>query len=159
MSTFQNQNQFTQTPVLGMVDMTVNPAIISVKIDPASVSTVLQSGQGFKIKDVAANEIIVDVVANATEEVFGVSIYNPRKNLYNPGDTIELALSGSVVYLEASAAIARGAKVQLTPATPSVQTLVAGTNAQLGISLDKPAAAATLCRILIKPLDINQANY
>ena len=150
MSTFQNQNQFAQTPLLGMLDMTVNPAIMSVKINPASTAAVLQSGQGFKIVDIAGTEIIVDQITAATDVVFGVSIYNPRKNLYVAGDTIEIATRGSVIYLETSAAIARGANVQMDYTGPTVATR-ASTNYRIGKCLDKPAAANVLARILIDP--------
>lgn len=159
MSTYQNQNQFAQTPVLGQVDMTVNPNIKSVKIDPASTSVKLQVGQAMKLVDTAGVEIIVDEAA-ITDQAYGVIIYNPRKNLYAAGDTVELACRGSVVYLEASAAIARGARVQNTPTGPTVSTLTAyAVNCQIGISLDKPAAAATLTRVEIDPKDPNESAY
>lgn len=158
MSTFQNQNQFVQSPVLGQVDFTVNPNIKSAKINPASVATVLQSGQWFKIVDVAGNEVIVDVAA-ITDVPYGVAIYNPRKNLYSPGDTIELGCAGTVVYLEASAAIARGAQVQNDPTGPTVATLAGAVNAAVGLCLDKPGAASTLARIEVRPLDNKVATY
>lgn len=159
MSTFQNSNQFAQTPVLGQVDMTVNPNIKSAKIDPASTSTKLQAGQFVKLVDVAGTEIIVDECA-VTAKAYGVIIYNPRKNIYAAGDTVEIACEGSVVYLEASAAIARGAKVQNTPAGPTVQTLTSlATNCMVGICLDKPTAGATLTRIEVGPQDPNLSAY
>lgn len=157
MSLTQNLNQFAQTPLLGEVDFTVNPNIKSVKIDPSSVATVLQVGQWFKLVNVAGPEIIVDVAA-ATDVPYGVAIYNPRKNLFAAGDTIELGCAGTVVYLEASAAIARGANVQNDPTGPTVATLAAS-NAKVGISLDKPAANHDLTRVEVAPADYNQATY
>lgn len=153
MSTFLNQNQFTQTPVLGQVDFTVSPNIKSVKINPNTVATVLQSGQAFKIVDVAGPEIIVDVAA-VTEVAYGVAIYNPKKNLYTAGQTIELGCAGTVIYLEASEAIARGASVSNDPTGPTVATVNPATEATLGECLDKPTAAATLARIEIRPAAI-----
>ena len=150
MSTFQNQNQFSQTPVLGQVDLTYSPNIKSVKIDPASTSLYLQAGQAFKIVDVAGPEIIVDAVSALTDTPYGVAIYSPKKNLFAPGQTIELACDGTVVYLEASAAAARGASAQLLFSGPTVATLVSPTNGKIGQFLDKPAAAATLVRVQIK---------
>jgi hypothetical protein len=153
MSTYLNQNQFTQTPVLGQVDFTVSPNIKSVKINPSSVATVLQSGQAFKIVDVAGPEIIVDVAA-ITDVAYGVAIYNPKKNLFTAGQTIELGCVGTVIYLEASAAIARGAGVALDPTGPTVATVDTATQATIGECLDKPTAAATLARIEIRPSSI-----
>jgi hypothetical protein len=158
-STFQNQNQFAQTPVLGQLDFTVNPNIKSAKIDPASIATVLQAGQAMKLVDVAGTEVIVDVAA-VTDKAYGVIPYNPRKNLYAAGDTIDLACKGSVVYLETSAAIARGAKVQLDPTGPTVATLTSlATNCQIGQCLDKPTAANVLTRVEIDPQDANLSAY
>lgn len=153
MSTFLNQNQFAQTPVLGQVDFTVSPNIKSVKINPSSVATVLQAGQAFKLVDVAGPEIIVDVAA-ITDLAYGVAIYNPKKNLFTAGQTIELGCAGTVVYLEASAAIARGAGVSLDPTGPTVATVNPATQATIGECLDKPTAAATLARIEIRPVAI-----
>lgn len=159
MSTYQNQNQFAQTPVLGQVDMTSAVNIKSVRINPASSSTVLTAGQFLKIVDVAGTEIVVDEAA-VTEKSYGCIVYNPRKNTYLKGDIVEIACKGTVVYLEASAAIARGAKVQNTPAAPTVQTLASlATNCQVGICLDKPTGAAELARVEIDPQAANLSAY
>lgn len=149
MATFQNQNQFAQTPVLGQVDLTgFGNNVFPAKINPASVG-LLQVGQAFKIVDVAGSEIIVDVAAIG-EMAIGVLIYNPKKSVYVAGDTVDLAGAGTVVYLEASAAVARGANVQQDPTAVTVATRTS-TNFRLGKMLDKPTAAATLCRVLIQP--------
>ena len=152
MSTFQNQNQFAQTPLLGQVDMIAGPNnVLSVRIDPASVATQaqLQAGSPMKIVDTVGTDIIVDAAA-ITDLSLGVIVYNPRKNLYAAGDVVEVAARGSVVYLETSAAIARGANVQAATATGLIATR-ASTNFRVGKVLDKPAAANVLARVLIDP--------
>lgn len=160
MSLVQNQNQFAQTALLGQVTLAPSPAIIPVKIYIGSVATKLQAGQAVKLVDQAGPEIQVDEVDNDSTLPFGVIIYNPRKNTYAAGDTVEIALAGSVVYMETSAAIARGAKVQLDPTGPTVSTLTdLPNNCQLGICLDKPTGSGQLARILIQPLDPNLSAY
>ena len=160
MSTFQNQNQFKPTPMLGSVDMTANPNIKSARLNPASVATVLTAGTPVKLVDVAGTEVIVDACADVTEKAYGVIIYDLRKSTFVKGDTVDIACRGSVVYLETSAAIARGAKVQCAPAGPTVATLASlGTNVMLGTCLDKPAAANVLARIEIDPQDANLSAY
>lgn len=152
MSTYQNQNQFAQTPLLGQVDLVSGPNnVFAARIDPSSTATAaqLQAGVPFKIVDVQGNDIIVDVAA-ITEQAIGVMIYNPRKNQYAAGDIIELAGRGSVVYLETSAAIARGANVQAATATGLIATRTS-TNFRVGKVLDKPTAANVLARVLIDP--------
>jgi hypothetical protein len=151
-STYQNQNQFGQTPVLGQVDLIAGPNnVISVKIDPASTATQAQlsAGSPMKIVDVAGSEIIVDSAA-ITDRAIGVILYNPRKQLYAAGDTVEIGCRGTVVYLETSAAIARGAAVQAATATGLVATRTS-TNSRLGYALDKPAVANVLTRVEINP--------
>lgn len=160
MSLTQNQNQFAQTALLGQVTMAPNPSIIPVKIYIGSVATKLQAGQAVKLVDQAGPEIQVDEVDDDSTLPFGVIIYNPRKNTYAAGDTLEIALAGSVVYLETSAAIARGAKVMIDPTGPTVSTLTGlPTNCELGICLDKPTASGQLARILLNPLDPNLSAY
>jgi len=153
MATYQNQNQFQQTPLLGQVDLTVNPSIISAKVYGSSSSTKLQAGQAVKLVDQAGAEIIVDEAALG-DIAIGIIPYNPRKSLYVAGDTVEVATRGSVVYLETSAAIARGAKVALDPSGPTIATR-SSTYSRVGIVLDKPAAANVLARVLIDPADQN----
>lgn len=152
MSTFQNQNQFAQTPLLGQVDLISGPNnIFSARIDPASTATQaqLQAGCAMRIVDIQGNEIIVDTCA-ITALADGVIIYNPRKNQYAAGDVLELAGEGSVVYMETSAAIARGARVQAASATSLIATR-ASTNYSIGKCLDKPTAANVLARVRISP--------
>lgn len=152
MATYQNQNQFAQTPLLGQVDLGSGPNnVISARIDPASTATAAQrqAGVPYKIVDVQGNDIIVDVAA-ITESALGVIVYNPRKNQYDVGDIVELACRGSVVYMETSAAIARGANVQAATATGLVATRTS-TNHRVGKMLDKPTAANVLARVLIDP--------
>lgn len=160
MSLTQNQNQFVQTALLGQVTMAPNPSILPAKIYISSVATKLQAGQGVALVNQAGAEITVDQATDTTTECFGVIIYNPRKNTYSAGDTIEVALNGSVVYMETSAAIARGAKVMLDPSGPTVSTLTGlPTNAMLGICLDKPTASGQLARILLRAADPNLSAY
>lgn len=158
MSQVQNLNQFAQTPVVGQQDQTVNNNIKVVQIDPASESTKpLVAGQAFKLVDVAGEVPVVDVAA-ITDEIYGVAVHNMRRDTFAKGDYIELACAGSVLYLEASAAVARGAKVQNNPDTPAVATLVAGTNASIGIMLDKLTAAG-IGRVEIAPENVDESNY
>lgn len=157
MSLVQNQNQFAQTALLGQVTLAPSPAIIPVKIYIGSVATKLQAGQAVKIVNQAGPEIQVDEVDNDSTEAFGVIIYNPRKNTYVAGDTVELACSGSVITLQSSAAIARGANVSQTAASagndPLITTSVA-TNFVLGQALEKAAGANALIRVLVNPLQV-----
>ena len=151
-----NQNQFAQTPVLGQVSMVVNPDVVPVRLNPSSTA-VLQAGSAVKLITGTANEILVDACSGPTDgPVFGVILYNLRKNLYSAGDNAEVACNGSYIFLEASAAVARGVKVVTTAATagadPTVATVsVPSTQYVTGVAVDTAAGAGSLFRVKIAP--------
>lgn len=156
----QNMNQFVQTPMVGSVDLTVFPNILAVRINPAYVVATypLVAGQFFKIVDVAGEIPIVEPAA-VTERADGCAIHTQKRDSFLPGDVIDLACVGSVVFLESSAAIAGGAKVQNTPTGPNVQTLASlATNCQVGKVITKSAAAG-IVRVQIDPQDPNLSAY
>lgn len=148
MSTVQNLNQFAQTPGLGSPDLAYNFNTKSVQIDPDSVATKLQVGQAVKLVAGASPTIRVDEAASA-DQAFGVIIASLKKNTYAAGDTVEVACRGNVLYLEAAAAITRGALVENVPAGPTVQTKAAG--AVLGVALDQASGPGQLIRVEIAP--------
>lgn len=148
MSAVLNPNQFAQTPVVGAPDLAFNFNTKSVLIDPESVATKLVAGQAVKLVAGAVPQILVDQAASA-DKPFGVIIFSLKKNTYTKGQTVEVACKGNVVYLEAAAAITRGATVENVPTGPTVQTKASG--AQLGIALDQASAAGDIIRVEIDP--------
>lgn len=155
----QNMNQFAQTPMVGSVDLTVFPNIKAVRINPAYAGGApLVAGQFFKLVDVAGEIPVVEPAA-VTERAYGCAIHTLKRDTFLAGDVIDLACAGSVVFLESSAAIAGGAKVQNTTAGPNVQTLASlATNCQVGVNLTKNAAAG-IVRVEIDPQDPNLSAY
>lgn len=150
-----NQNQFAQTPVLGQVSQLPNPNIFPAQIDPADTATVITAGTAVKLSNVAGTQIVVLVCAAVTDgPVFGVIVYNMRKNTYAAGDTVEVAGVNSVITLKSSAAIARGANVSQTAPSagndPLITTSVV-TNYVLGQALEKASGANQLIRVLVNP--------
>lgn len=151
-----NQNQFAQTPMLGQVSMIPNPSIVSAQFNPSS-SAVLQNGSAVKLITGTSAGLLIDAVSGPTDgPVFGTVIYNLRKNLYNPGDVVEVATAGSYTFLETSAAVVRGAKVTSTAATtgndPTVATVSsASTQYVTGVAVDTATGAGQLIRVDIAP--------
>jgi hypothetical protein len=155
----QNQNQTFMAPIIGMVDLAVPPNTKTVLLDPASTNVYVQAGSPVKLVAKATKgQIVVDVCTGPTDgPVFGIVLYNPRKNTYAAGDLMEVGCSGTVVFLESSTAVNRGTHVNSTAATssadPLVTTVANNTDYQVGIALDQTAAANDLIRIEVRPSD------
>lgn len=151
MSSFQKQNQFAQTPLLGQPDLSYSFNTKSVMIDPESVATALQVGQALKLVAGATPMILADQ-AGSTEQAYGVIASVNKKNTYKAGDVVEIACKGNVLYLEAAAPILRNAVVENVPAAsggPQIQTKASG--ARLGVAIDQASAAGDLIRVEIDP--------
>jgi hypothetical protein len=157
----QNLNQFAQTAIVGQQDLTVNNNIIPARIYASSSGgALLVAGNAFKLVDQVGEMPIIDLVTGVTDTPYCVAIHQMKNDTFTAGQVIDVALSGSVVYMQASAAIARGVRVQIDPTGPTVATLTSlGTNASLGVCIDKPSAAGAMCRIQINPADPNQSAY
>jgi len=143
----QSVNQFEQSPEKGMLSEAINYNQFNVKIDPASIATLI-GGAPVKIVDVAGNQIIVDLADDASDDVFGFLPLGIRKNSFVAGDLYQVAINLSVMFMEASAAIARGADLEIVPTGVKVVTKTTGTS--IGRALDKATADGDLIRVLIK---------
>ena len=157
----QNLNQFGQTAIIGQPDWSVNQNIVPVKIYASSSGgALLVAGNAFKLKDTTGDMPVVDLVTGVTDTAWGVAIHNMQGDTFVAGQVIELALAGSTIFLQASAATTRGNKLQLDPAGPTVANLASlGTNASIGTGIDKAAAANDVIRVYIGPADPNLSAY
>lgn len=142
-----NSNQFALEPVQGEVDMTVQGQVVSAQVY-ASESANLVAGQAVKLRDDASGIPTVTACTANTDLVFGFVVRNPKDIDYAPGDRLEVALAGALVYMTAGAAIARGAAVEQVFSTKKVITS-AGLNPTVGMAFDKAAADGDLIRVLI----------
>lgn len=141
-------NQFSQSAVKGLVDLQLSkntfPCVVK-----SDESTPLVPGQGVKIADVAGGAIVVTALTADTDKVFGYVAYNLKDSSFAAGSFVEVASGLAVMYLEASAAIARGAEVMPVITGSKVATATAGKSIA-GHALDKAAADGDLIRVLIK---------
>lgn len=152
----QNMNQFSQTPILGAVDLNPSPDVVSAQILPSSSATAIQVGSAVKLVTGTSGAILVDVQTGPTDAtVFGVIPYNERKNLYKAGDLIEVARGGTYMYMLSGAAVVRGTKVSITAATttadPTVATDTTSGHFVVGTAVDEATAAGQLIRVAINP--------
>jgi len=147
----QLSNQFLQTNEKGALDLAKNANLFDCRIDPLSAQTVLTGiggGAPLKIVDVAGERIVVDLAILATDDIFGFLPLEVKRNEFLAGSLIRCAINLSVMVMEASAAIARGADLEIVPTGVKVATKAAGTS--IGRALDKATADGDLIRVLIK---------
>lgn len=146
----QNQNQFTQAPTTGMIDQrypyNTTPAQIS-----TSVTALLPPGTVVKMVDteVSSNQVfIVTPVTAITDDAIGVINYDMKTAYFSGGYMCELSQGGNVVYMIATAAIARGAKVQVDLLTGGgVKTATGVATNVIGWAFDKATAAGQQIRV------------
>lgn len=139
-------NQFQQSVIKGMVDQRVAANVITCQYDKAG-SGDLVPGQLVKLGTAAGESIIVVPSAADTDVHFGVVTYNSMKAAVKPGQFLEVASAGSVVYVEAGAALARGARVAWA-ADAKVVAAGAG-DVVAGTLLDNAAASGSLVRMMV----------
>ena len=147
----QLSNQFGLTTEKGTLDQAINFNILPCKINSASVADFSNSNAvAVKLVDVAGDAIIVDKATAITDKIFGFIPYSTKTNSLVAGDYVRIVLTGSVMRMEASAAIARGADLEINLTGDKVATQATGTS--IGTALDKVSADGDLVRVLIKTL-------
>lgn len=150
----QTMNQLTQTAVKGQVDLHHGGNAISVVSDISQVADMVP-GQAVSLVDGTSKIMSVAAVANSTTKCHGVILRNLQKSSFSTHDSFEIGINGAVVFMEASAAIARGAKVAYVATGEKVAAAIA-TNVVLGIALDKAAADGDLIRVMIAPMAVTE---
>jgi hypothetical protein len=144
-----NSNQFRQTTDVGYVDLQNSTENILSCVHLAGQSTPLVAGQAVKLAD---NYTHIPSVQASTiaETAWGVVVRSLKNKDFPASKPLEIARAGVTMFMQASAAIARGANVQYDPATNKVATK-ASTNGILGQALDKAAADGDIIRVTINP--------
>lgn len=111
----QNPNQFQQAPALGQVDQAYSYNSVVCQID-ASEDETLVAGQAVKFTNSAGKVPQVEACDAASDQCVGFINYNIKNRSFVAGDYCEISQDGNVIYLIATAAIARGAKLTSLPA-------------------------------------------
>lgn len=116
-----NLNQFGITDEKGIVVTAKNTR-------DCKAAEPLKAGDFVKIKDVASPITVVEKVTANTDDVFGVVSYDTaRRNGCEAGDIVNIAYDYSIVKMEANAAIAAGADVEVVVNGMKVATHANGT--------------------------------
>lgn len=142
-----NINQFGISANKGCLDLHKNSNTIACVVD-SSQSTALVPGQCVTIVDSAGGSPKVIAQAADTGITFGVVNFSVKDASFAAGSAVEISMDHNVIYMEASAAIARGAKVMPVITGSKVATATTG-KPVMGIALDKAAADGDLIRVMI----------
>jgi hypothetical protein len=142
-----NINQFQQSVAKGMLDLKHGSTnVLACQINSGSAGG-LVAGQAMKIVNVVGG--IPDIIecTAATDDVFGVIAYDIKDTTFNAGDKVEVAFdTGTIIYMQASAAIAANAKLMYVVSGQQVATATTG-NTLIGRALDEATAAGQLIRV------------
>ncbi len=146
-----NPNSFTQSTIVGMIDMRFPYNTMSVQIDVGQASA-LYPGAAVKMVDSSGGVPKVEGCDAASDEVLGFINFDIKTIAFAAGDMCEISMAGNVVYLYATAAIARGVQVVLDLSTNGGVKAAAGETGSkiVGWALDKAAAAGALIRVVLK---------
>lgn len=143
-----NPNQFKQITIQGEVDLLVEQNVIQCQVD-SSQATALVPGQAVTMVDSAGGVPKVIAASANTDDVFGFVNYVRKDATYPALSKVEISMfRGNVMYMTASAAIARNAKVMIVVASTKVATATSGKTI-VGRALDKATADGDLIRVLI----------
>lgn len=143
-----NVNQFAVQQIKGVLDLAYNTTVITCTVK-SDEGTALVPGQAVKLVDSAAPSPVVTTATVNTDDVFGFVVYNPKINAFAANQQVDIAvMGGTVMVMEASAAIARWAPVSIVVTGQKVVT-ASGALVVVGRALDKAAADADLIRVWI----------
>lgn len=145
-------NQFVQAPFLGMLDLRFNAQTMAAEIDSSEAGEIV-AGQAVKIVDSAGGIPKVIKCAADSDEVFGFVNYDIKSKKYVALDKCEISQAGNVMYLQATGAIARGARVTLdVTSIGGVAELVGSSGDRIvGFALDKASGGQLLRVKLLNP--------
>jgi hypothetical protein len=141
-----NQNQFGMTTTKGTL---ISGKSMTVEFYSATATDTITPGEFVKLVSTTTGLVTkASVGSAATDAYFGVVLSNPLKEAYAVGEKMEIAMMGSLVILEASAAITAGASLQYAYDTKKAATHTAS-NTVVGIAMENAAADASLFRALV----------
>lgn len=144
-----NPNQFTQIPVAGQVDLLYGPSnVIGVAVSASATGAQypIVAGQGVKIENSAGGIPKILPLTSVTDPVFGFVVFDIKNINRLQGNNLSLARPGTLIYLPASGAIARGANVQYNYLTGNVEP-AGGVNPTCGLAYDAAVNAGDLIRV------------
>lgn len=146
-----SQNQFEETPYLGVVDLRYSPMTVSVQID-ATQATPLYPGAAVKVVPGTQRGIPSVVGASAdSDEIMGFINFDVKSQNFPAGARAEISMGGNVIYLYATGAITQMSRVTLDLVTNGgvAQSVPSSGNKIVGIAYDGATGPGQLIRVLL----------
>jgi hypothetical protein len=151
-----SQNQFAQSPLVGVVDLKVGPTnVVAAQVD-VSVSSQIYPGQSVKIVPNTVGGILrVAPCAANSDACIGFAIFNIKdiqyaNGLASSGQNLEVALWGSVIWCYATGAITQGQRACLDVSYVGGVQATGNSATVVGMAFDG-AASAGLIRVMLLP--------
>lgn len=148
-----SQNQFAQTPFVGVVDLSIGSTnVIACQIDVSAGTNVYTPGQFVKIVANTSGGLPKVIGCSAkNDHAFGAIRFNVKDINYGAGQNCEVAMFGTVIWLYATGAITQFAEVCLDTTSNAGVQATGNTATIVGTAIDGAAAAATLIRVMLVP--------
>lgn len=143
-----NQNQFEQAPFLGQLDLGYSYNTVSAIVDNGVVGS-FKAGQAVKYTQDDTGVPSVEPVAANTDITAGFVNYDIKSKVFIAGSRCEISQRGNVMYLIATAAIARGAQLMVDVLTPGGVITVTTGKPIIGWALDPATAPGQFIRVEI----------
>lgn len=145
------QNQFAQSPIVGVIDLSLGSQnLVAAQVD-ASVTSQIYPGQAVKIVANTVGGILkVAPIAAKGDAAFGFVRFNIKDLVYTAGMNLEVAMFGSVIWCMATGAITQMAEVCIDPTYIGGVQATGNTATYIGWAIDG-AASAGLIRVMLLP--------
>lgn len=147
MAISNQMNQFAMSSLKASIAKGSNPFTLSVVIDPDETASLIP-GDFVKVSGEVAGIVSVLKCA-ATDVALGVITASKKTNTWVAGDAVEIALFGSILWLESSAAITAGDDLEYVVSGAKVKTN-AGVNPICATALTGAAAGGALVMAQLK---------
>lgn len=148
----QSQNQFSQRPVVGMLDLAYNYNTRSAQID-LTQATALYAGQPVKRASGQTGVSVPKLISITadTDLIFGFINYDIKTVAFLAGSMCEVSGAGNVMFLPTAAAISAGAQVCWDSLNGGV-VAATGSSAKtiIGYATDGAAASGATIRVTLQ---------
>ena len=144
----QTSNQFEMSREKGTSALLENTEVLECRVD-SSESTALVAGQAVKVKDVTNDLVTVTAATDDADDILGFVLYSVKTDTHAADANVKVAIRGTVMNMEASAAIAAGANVEIVVTGQKILTVTNTGSRIIGKALNKAAADGDIIPVLV----------